>query len=302
MKLARWQANIMLLLTAMIWGTTYTFIKQAYEGHMTAGMMNAIRGFIYALLIFVFFHRIIRQMTRDDFRIGLIAGIINFLGYQIQTIGLNYTTPSKSAFLTATYVVMIPFIVWLFLHQRPAGKSYLAIAICFVGTLFLTNTIQTGFNFKIGDTLTLLSAFVFAAQIVYFSSKAAESNPFTVAFMLGIVQGVASLIWSLIFERGDYSSINWSVSIWPVLILAVFASFGAQTMQVVGQKFTDSTSSGLILMTESLFGSLFSVLMGFDPLTSNLLIGGALIVVAIFMMEFSLKNIVVIRKRRRLGR
>lgn len=44
MKLARWQANIMLLLTAMIWGTTYTFIKQAYEGHMTAGMMNAIRG------------------------------------------------------------------------------------------------------------------------------------------------------------------------------------------------------------------------------------------------------------------
>ncbi len=70
---------------------------------MHAGLINAIRGFIYAGLAYAFFHKTINQMTKRDLKIGLIAGGINFLGYQLQTIGLMYTTPANNAFLTAIY-------------------------------------------------------------------------------------------------------------------------------------------------------------------------------------------------------
>ena len=291
MKLQKWQANIVLLLTAVIWGASYIFIKQAIKADMPAGVINSIRGFIFAILIYLFFHRKINKMTRTDFKVGLIAGVINFIGYQLQAIGLKYTTPSNSAFLTATYIVMIPFVVWVFFKTKPLLKSYFSISICFLGTVFLTNTISNGFSLEVGDILTLLSAFFYALQIVYFSNTVASSNPFIVSFMLGSVQGIASLIWSLLFEQSSYGSINWSVAIVPVVILGVLASFGAQTMQVIGQKFTDSTSAGLILMTESLFGSILSVILGFDKLEGNLIVGGLLIVLSIFIMEFNVQRL-----------
>ncbi|WP_311406467.1 DMT family transporter [Liquorilactobacillus uvarum] len=291
MKLQKWQANIILLFTAMIWGASYIFIKQALRANMPAGVINSIRGFIFAILIYFFFHKKINKMTRADFKVGLIAGVINFIGYQLQATGLKYTTPSNSAFLTATYIVMIPFVVWVFFKKRPLLKSYFSISICFLGTVFLTNTISNGFSLEVGDILTLLSAFFYALQIVYFSNTVASANPFIVSFMLGSVQGVASLIWSLLFEQSSYGSINWSVAIIPVVILGVLASFGAQTMQVIGQKFTDSTSAGLILMTESLFGSILSVILGFDKLEGNLIVGGLLIVLSIFIMEFNVQRL-----------
>ncbi|WP_252898548.1 EamA family transporter [Secundilactobacillus odoratitofui] len=98
-------------------------------------------------------------MTGVDFRIGLTAGFINFLGYQFQTWGLKSTTPSNNAFLTAIYVVMIPFIVWVLFHRRPELKSYVAILIAMVGMMFLTNVLQHGFTLHIGDLLTIISAF-----------------------------------------------------------------------------------------------------------------------------------------------
>lgn len=292
MKLSKLQANLILLTTAILWGASYLFIKQAVNAGMPAGLINALRGLIYAGLVYLFFHQIINKMTWTDFRIGFMAGFINFIGYQLQTVALKYTTPGKNAFLTATYVVMVPFVVWIMFHKRPEIKSYLAITLCVIGMMWLTNIFKSGLNFQFGDILTLIGAFVFALQIVYFGYTATDASPWIVAFMLGVVQGVGGFIYSVFFERGNYTNINWSRAIWPVIILAVFASFGAQTMQIVGQKFTDATAAGLIMMTESMFGSLFSVSLGFEPFTMNLLIGGILIIISILIMQidFSKKS------------
>ncbi|WP_461240956.1 DMT family transporter [Paucilactobacillus sp. N302-9] len=292
MKLSKLQANLILLTTAILWGASYLFIKQAVNAGMPAGLINALRGLIYAGLVYLFFHQTINKMTWTDFRIGFMAGFINFIGYQLQTIALKYTTPGKNAFLTATYVVMVPFVVWVMFHKRPEIKSYLAITLCVIGMMWLTDIFKSGLNFQFGDILTLIGAFVFALQIVYFGYTATDASPWIVAFMLGVVQGVGGFIYSILFERGHYTNINWTRAIWPVIILAVFASFGAQTMQIVGQKFTDATAAGLIMMTESMFGSLFSVSLGFEPFTTNLLIGGILIIISILIMQldFSKKS------------
>lgn len=240
-------------------------------------------------------------MRKVDIKVGFIAGIINFLGYQLQAVGLKYTTPSNSAFLTATYIVMIPFVLLFISKKIPEYKSITAILICFIGTLFLTNTISNGFSFQLGDSLTLVSAIFYALQIVYFSSTAANFNPFVIAFLLGVVQAIGSGLWSILFESQTYNQIDWSSAILPVIILGIVASFGGQTLQVVGQKYTDATSSGLILMTESLFGSLFSVFLGFESLTSNLLIGGSLITLSILLMQINTHVIARVLKTSRIN-
>ena len=232
------------VLGAIIWGAGYIFSKQATNAGMHAGLINGIRGLIYAGLAYAFFHRTINQMKRRDFVVGLIAGTINFIGYQLQTIGLMYTTPANNAFLTAIYVVLIPFIVWLFFHQKPARKAYVAIAICMVGMAFLTGVFDHGFSLHIGDLLTIASAVFYALQIVYFGMMATASSPWLLAFMLGLTQGVFGGVWSLMFERGTYAGIDWQAGIVPVVILGILSSFGAQTLQLVGQRYTDPTPVG----------------------------------------------------------
>ncbi|KRK98763.1 transport protein [Secundilactobacillus odoratitofui DSM 19909 = JCM 15043] len=290
MRVTKTRANLMLLLAAIIWGAGYIFSKMATNAHMQAGLINAIRGFVYAGLAFIFFHKAIFKMTGVDFRIGLTAGFINFLGYQFQTWGLKSTTPSNNAFLTAIYVVMIPFIVWVLFHRRPELKSYVAILIAMVGMMFLTNVLQHGFTLHIGDLLTIISAFFYALQIVYFSMRTTSTSPLSLSFMLGLTQGTFGLIWSLLFEHATYGVINWQAGLWPVIVLGILSSFGAQTLQIVGQRYTDPVPAGVILMTESMFGSIFSVVLGFEPFTSNLLIGGSLIIVALLIMQLNFKQ------------
>ncbi|WP_179394076.1 DMT family transporter [Lacticaseibacillus absianus] len=296
MQLSKTKANTLLMLAAVIWGAGYIWSKQATNAGLPAGAINALRGLIYAGLAYAFFHRTINRMTRQDLRVGLIAGGINFLGYQLQTLGLSYTTPANNAFLTATYVVLVPFIVWLVFHQRPERKSFLAILICMVGMGFLTNVFTQGFALHIGDALTIVSAVFYAGQIVYFG-MADGTPPWTLAFMLGVTQGVFGALWSLLFERGAYAAIDWSAGLPPVIILGVVSSFGAQTLQLVGQRFTDPTPAGLILMTESMFGTLFSVVLGFEPFTASLLIGGSLIVLALLTMQVGLRRLWPFRQR-----
>ncbi|GAX02125.1 DMT family transporter [Secundilactobacillus silagei] len=285
MQVSKGRANLMLLLAAIIWGAGYIFSKMATNAHMQAGLINAIRGFIYAGLAFIFFHKFILKMNSVDLRIGLTAGFINFLGYQFQTWGLRFTTPSNNAFLTAIYVVIIPLIVWVMFRRRPEAKSYPAIIVAIIGMGFLTNIVQNGFTLHIGDLLTLISAFFYALQIVYFGMRTTSTSPFVLSFMLGITQGTFGLIWSLLFEQTSYGVINWQAGLWPVIVLGILSSFGAQTLQIIGQRFTDPTPAGLILMTESMFGSIFSVVLGFEPFTMHLLLGGVLIVIAILIMQ-----------------
>ncbi|WP_407894520.1 DMT family transporter [Lacticaseibacillus sp. N501-2] len=297
MKVTKAKANAMLLLAAIIWGAGYIFSKQATNAGMHAGLINAIRGFIYAGLAYAFFHRTIDHMSKQDLKIGLIAGGINFLGYQLQTIGLTDTTPANNAFLTAIYVVITPFIMWLFFREKPQRKAYVAIIICVLGMAVLTGVFTHGLSLHFGDLLTIASAGFYALQIVYFSGSATAVSPWIIAFMLGITQGGLGLLSSLAFETQTYASVHWVQGLVPVIILGIVSSFGAQTLQLVGQRYTDPTPAGLLLMTESMFGSIFSVALGFEPLTWNLVIGGGLIVVALVVMQVGFRRLWLFKRR-----
>lgn len=295
MNITKRTANLVLVLTAVIWGLGYVFTKYATDAGMPAGLINAIRGFIYVVLVYVFFHNHIKKMTQANYKIGFIAGLLNFIGFQLQTIAIKYTSPSNNAFLTSVYIAMVPFIAWFLTKQAPQRKSYFSITLALLGTGILSNAFgKLTINF--GDALTLISAFFYAFSIVYIGVYANKVDVFGISFMLGLCQFIFGLMWSLGFEVSEYSAIGWENGLWPVIALGIFSSFIAQTLQVVGQSGTDATTSGLILMGESLFGSLFSVLLGMDKLTQNLLVGGSIIILSQLLMQVN------IRRRGKLGK
>ncbi|WP_051504991.1 DMT family transporter [Paenibacillus durus] len=285
MKMTKPTANILLLFISLLWGSGFVVTKIALDANVSAGFINFFRGFLFALLVLIFFNKKIFNMTFRDFKIGLIAGLLNFGGFLTQTIGVKYTTPSNNAFISATYVVLIPFIAWA-LYRKPLRlKSFISISLCMLGMVILTGVWNKALTINIGDIYSLICALFYAGSIVYLGYGARKADVSIVAFMLAMVQAIGGLIFFLSVEREPLAEINWSAAIVPLLYVSILCSFVAQTIQITAQKHTSATSAGLIMMLEGVFGSVFSVAFGFEAFTVNLFIGGMLIMLSLILME-----------------
>ncbi|MFT8363215.1 MAG: DMT family transporter [Sporolactobacillus sp.] len=281
------RANLLLLIASIIWGSGFVVLKFSINAQATPGFINFFRGSLFALLSFIFFRRPIMRMSRDELKIGLTAGVLNSAGFLSQTIGVAYTTPSRNAFISSAYVVIIPFVAWLLFRQKLQLKSFLAIALCIIGMAVLTG-VGAELTLNRGDFFSLLSAFFYAGSIVLLSHAARGTNPGPITFMLASVQAAGGLIYFLFEGPGKLAALNWSEALWPLLYISIFCSFIGQAIQVSAQKYTTASSAGLIMMLEGVFGSLFSIAFGFDQWSLHLLAGGLLITSALVLMETDL--------------
>lgn len=293
MKMTKSIANGLLLITAALWGSGFVVTKIALDANASAGFINFSRGFLFVVFILMFFYKRILKMTLIDFKIGLIAGLFNFGGFITQTIGVQYTTPSNNAFISSTYVVIIPIFAWAIYQKKLPVKSVVSIAFCLVGMTILTGILSKAITINIGDVYSFICAFFYAASIVYLSYGARETDVSIVAFMLAVVQAIGGLFFFLFIEEGQLSNIIWSDAIVPLLYMGIICSFVCQTLQVLAQKHTSATSAGLIMMLEGFFGSVFSVAFGFESFTVQLVVGGTLIMLSIVLMEIDFKQMLV---------
>lgn len=293
MKMTKSLANLLLLITAALWGSGFVVTKIALDANVSAGFVNFFRGFLFALLVLMFFYKKIFKMNLKDFKIGLIAGLLNFGGFITQTLGVQYTTPSNNAFISATYVVIIPFLAWAIYHKKLPVKSFVSIAFCLLGMIILTGILNRALTINIGDIYSFICALFYAASIVYLSYGARAAEGSIVAFMLAVVQAIGGIVFFFFVEKGHLTNINWSVAIMPLLYLGIVCSFIGQTVQVFAQKYTSATSAGLIMMLEGVFGCIFSVVFGFESFTVQLVVGGMLIMLSITFMEVDFKQMLV---------
>jgi len=262
----------------------------ALDVNVSAGFINFARGFIFSMLALLFFYKKIFKMTLDDFKIGLFVGLMNFGGCIAQTVGVKYTTPSNNAFISAIYVVIVPFIAWLAYKKPLKIKSFIAIAFCLLGMAILTGIMNKGFRINQGDVYSLISAFLYAGSIAYISYGTSETDPTIVTFMLATVQTMGGLGYFFIVDGGQLIDVNWQVAILPLLYMGIVCSFAAQTIQVIAQRHTSATTAGLIMMLEGLFGSLFSVVFGFESFTFSMAVGGSIIMIALVFMEVNFEQ------------
>ena len=278
-------AILMLIVVTIIWGGGFIGIKMALDGGMTAGTLNMARGFIFTAIVFGAFHQHILNMSREELVNGILVGTFNALGFITQAVGALYTTPSNSSFLTTTNVVMVPFMAWAIFKVRPKLRNLVAVVVCMAGMGVLTGAFETEFILNIGDLYTVVGALFFGLSIVFLAKQPEGGHFSTGAFMMGITLFMAGAVYTVFFEDISLSAIPWAKVIWPVLYLAVGSNFVAQSMQIVAQRYLSASTACLILMLEGVFGSVFSVLLGYEPFTVNLLLGGGLIVCSLILSE-----------------
>lgn len=275
-------AKPMLFAAAFIWGSSFFIMKGAVDVIPTFYLL-AIRFTGGALLLSLVCWKKWRELTRDYFWRGAVIGGFLFLAYSIQTFGLMGTTPSKNAFLTAVYCVLVPFLYWAVMRRRPDRYNILAAVLCVsgVGLVSLTDALTVTW----GDALTLVCAFFYAAHIV----AVAKVSPGKDIYLLTVFQfawaAVYAWICGLLFQQFPPVSVFQPDVLIQMVYLTVMATTVALLFQNVGQVWSDPASASVILSLESVFGVLCSVIFYGDPVTGRLLAGFALIFVAVVCSE-----------------
>ena len=275
-------AKPMLFCSALIWGTSFFVMKNALDA-VPVFFLLAIRFTAGAILLALVCWRRWKAFTPDYLWRGAVMGGFLFLAYSVQTFGLMGTTPSKNAFLTAVYCVLVPFLYWIAVKKRPDRYNILAAVLCVagVGLVSLTND----FTITWGDGLTLVCAFFYAAHIV----AVAKVSPAKDIYLLTVFQFAFAALYAWIcgalFQELPPTSVISSDLIIQMAYLVVMATTVALLFQNVGQVWSDPSSAAVILSLESVFGVLFSVLFYGDPVTGQLLAGFALIFVAVVCSE-----------------
>ncbi|MDD3513676.1 MAG: DMT family transporter [Synergistaceae bacterium] len=274
-------ADISLVFVALFWGIGFVAMKDALDTFPTFWLLT-LRFGSAALLMGILFRRRLAAITKEDIRAGAIIGVFLFLGFATQTLGLNYTTPGKQAFLTATYVVIVPFLSWGLRRIFPGALSFFASFICLVGMGMLT--LQEGvLSIGKGDTLTLVCAFFFACQLIAIEYFAAKKDPMILALLQILMVCLLSLPAALVFET--WPGFQGGSGLLSIAYTVVFCTIFAFAVQNTAQKFTPSTHTAILLSLESVFGALSGIYFLGEVFTPRMAAGCALIFVAVLLTE-----------------
>ncbi len=274
-------ADLGLFLVAIIWGSGFTASKIALDSGLGPYYMMGFRFLIATIIMGVIFFKKLTQITKQDIIYSSIVGIALFFAFATQTVGLQFTTASKNAFLTGTNVVMVPFIFWGIAKIKPDKWSLLAAITCLLGIGFLS--FDGSFTLGLGDSLSLLCAFGFACHISltgYFGKKI-DSTILT--FIQMLVSALLSFIFGFFFE--ELPTNPSTAGITAVIYLGVFSTMIAFFLQTIAQKYTTASRTAIILSTEALFGTLFSVILLGEILTFRMIVGAIAIFFAIITAE-----------------
>ena len=218
-------------------------------------------------------------------RSGIICGLALFAASSLQQIGLVYTDASKAGFLTAMYIVFVPFL-GLFVGQRPGRNALLSLIPAIVGLYLLSCTSVSGINK--GDVLLLLCAVAFSVQILLIDRHCAGLDGLKLNCIQALVVAVLSVPWALLTETVDASLI---ASCWLPLGYAGVLSMGvAYTLQIVGQKRVAPSAAALLMSLESVFAALFGWLLLHETMTRAEELGCVLVFAAVIISQLPEKK------------
>lgn len=270
-----------LVFITMLWGGTFLAVQ---TGLQWAGPYTfvGLRFGLAALIIALLRHRTLAQITGREWRAGVTVGTALFFGYSLQTVGLAYISSSKSAFLTALYVPMVPLAQWLWWRRTPGTGAWVGIGLAFAGTVLLAGPTGISWSFGAGDLLTIASALAIAMEILLLSRCAPGCDPGRLAFVQTLTVALLCLPVALLRAEGLPQPT-------PMLV-ALVAGLAAMTALIQyamswAQQAVSATRATLIYSLEPVWAGLVGWIAG-ERLGWLGLAGGALIVLGILAPEF----------------
>lgn len=289
-------AKISLLIVAIAWGSSLVVVKSSTDA-VSPNFLLALRFTIGCLVLSAIFHKRLKQLNKKYLIHGAIIGFCLFLAYCSQTIGVIFAMPGKSAFLSSSYCVVVPFLAWAVEKRRPDHYNVIAAVLCVAGICFATFT--NGISLSLGDGLALLSAVLFAAHIVSVAKFGKDLDPILITILQFGFAAVFAWILTLTVERPIQFVAEPHV-IGGILYLAVICTALSLLLQNIGQKYTSSASASLILSLESVFGVIFGVIFSGEKVSGQLMTGFICIFAAILVSELKPKFLRMDRKNKKI--
>ncbi len=279
-------ADLALLLLTLSWGTTFTLVKNVLAVASPGVFLAARFGTAAAVLAALLLSR--REHLRSAFtRDAVLLGLFMLAGFVFQTIGLRYTTPARSGFLTGLSVLIVPFVARFLLGRRVRLSAWLGVAFAVAGLAMLTRPLAGDIEpeVRLGDALTVGCAVAFALQVVFTSEWSPRHRlmPFTLAqISVGFVGALAVLV-PLEGPRLDPSGAPAFVG--TVAFTGVLMTAVAFLVMNWAQRHTTAVRAALIFSLEPVSAALFSHWYGGEPLSKGDWTGGALIVLGVVVGE-----------------
>jgi drug/metabolite transporter (DMT)-like permease len=256
----------------------------------------ALRTFFALLILLVFQPPLFWRPNHRDLSIGVLIGFLNFVGFTLQVSGMTKTTPALSAFFTSIGSAWVPLLGFLFFRTAVPRLILVGLTLALVGVAVLSRLDATGaWTLGVGEQLTLLSSIVFAVMIVLLDKlgQAVRPGHLTVGFLAAT--GVPALILALTlaaFHSGIRTWTAWTMTmlqtpsvLFDLTLLTVFCTVLAFHWMMTYQPRVAATRAALIYLLEPVFGTIFSIAVGLDSLSTVLVVGGGLILSGNLLVE-----------------
>lgn len=279
----RWRADVALVFVCMVWGTTFVLVKEALADVSTLLFLAMRFTLAAAALAIVFLGPMRRAGNRAHaVRGGVVAGALLFSGYVLQTFGLKLTTASKTAFITALYIPLVPVFSALVHRKAPQAAESAGVLMAAVGMALMTahrNLLEV----SAGDLLVTGCAVAFALHIVTLGhfARAADTGTLAVTQIATCAVLAAVLFWWV-----EPIHVRWSARVWVALaVTSLLATALAFSLQTWAQRFSTPTRTALVFALEPIFAWVTSWLVAGETLTGRTLGGAGLILAGIVLAE-----------------
>lgn len=278
--MTRGRAILALWATCLIWGAAFPLTKLALEDASPMAF-TAVRFLVATVIILP----ALRHATREEWGAGAVLGALLALGFATQTVGLQWTTASRSGFITALYIPFVPLIVLAVYRTIPERLAALGLLIALGGMILLTRPAGLGGGVNAGDLLTLLCAICFASHMVATGSFARR---FAIERLMMTQIATAAILTTLatpLLERPHLSPTPLLLGM--IAYEAVLASVVAIRLQLAAQRVLSPTYAALVYTLEPVVASMTSLLVLGDRLSPLQWAGGALIIAGSLLPEIT---------------
>ncbi len=291
------KALLLLLLVSFIWGAGFFITDIALRGFSSLQVVS-LRFLVGAIVLSLVFIKNLKYITKTEIIAGIVSGFFLCLAFAFQVYGQYYSTPSISAFITVTYVILVPIFSKLIFKHEVNKTVFFSSILVLIGILVITlgsfKGTTSALNMTLGIFLTIICAFGWAFQVLaieYFSKKYEAIHPSN----LTICMLWSALLFSIVFnifsyivfnERFIYSQYT-NMAILAIIFLGMLSTAFAFLIQNFAQKHATASKVAIILSLESVFGALLSNIFLGETFNLIMILGFILVFISVLLTELS---------------
>lgn len=241
-----------------------------------------LRFLIASIAFIIFFYRRLHFPRRDELIAGLLLGILLFIGFASQILGLVYTSASNSALITGVNILIVPFAQYFIIKKKVGLENWVGTLVVMAGLFLLTNPLNSDINK--GDLITVICAVSWAFYIIYLDIYTKRFDLYNLVLIQFIIVGIISVLIAMITEQSSSMAFN-SLSIFAIFYTAIPATLFATFLLNKYQKETTPVRAALLITFEQPSAVILAILILKDRFYSLQIIGGIMMICGILFSE-----------------